>query len=349
MPSMNNSPSLNIPGVAELTPGYVDPNLELLNKIIKFEDFRPALVKLCHYGKMGRPHYDEVLMFKILILQSLYNLSDVMMEAALKDRRSFAHFLSMSDVDKVPDSNTIRGFRERLGEKGVRELFNRFKKQMKKKGLRCSKGIMVDATFQLVPIQRNTPEENKHIKEKQSAPEGWSAKKRAHKDVEAGFTKKGGVTYYGYKGHVAADEKTKIILNYKTTTASTHDSQVCAELLPEEGDNKSVEVLADSGYMGEKNRKELKAKGAKPRIMQRRVRGQKELTERQKRRNTAIARRRCRIEHIFGMIKQFGGDIFRGVGLSRCCIRQGLVFLAYNMKRLCFLERTGQLCPETEK
>lgn len=91
-------------------------------------------------------------------------------------------------------------------------------------------------------------------------------------------TKKGNATHYGYKGHVYADEKSKIIENYEMTTASVHDSQVCAELIPEAANNQNIEVLADSGYFGEKNHNALRKKGMKPRIIQRRVRGEKELT-----------------------------------------------------------------------
>lgn len=103
---------------------------------------------------------------------------------------------------------------------------------------------------------------------------------------------------------------------------------MCCELLPENAREEKLEVLADSGYFGRKVSKSLHKKGVKARIIQRRVRGQQDLTLTQKCRNKAIARCRCRIEHIFGAIKHFDGDTFRAVGLKRCKIRQGLVFLS---------------------
>ena len=142
-----------------------------------------------------------------------------------------------------------------------------------------------------------------------------------------------------------SDEGTKIIENYETTTASTHDSNVCAELISEETAAQTTELLADSGYYGQEISKKVRVKGIKPRIDQRRVRGQKNLTKWQERWNKAIVKRRCAIEHIFGVIKHFGGDIVRSIGLARCRIRRGLVFTLYNMKRFCFLSRMGQLCP----
>lgn len=345
-----NSPSLPIKDLAQYRRDVpTNRGIEELADHIDFEVFRPKLEELCHYGRKGRPHYDEVLMFRVLILQTLYDLSDEAMEYNISDRNSFRKFIGIGDADNIPDARTIWKFRERLGDTGTRELFDLFYAYMKEKGLQCSKGKIIDATFQESRIQRNTPAENKHIKENGTAPKEWSKKKKAHKDIEATFTKKREEKHHGYKGHVIADEKSKIIENYETTTASVHDSQVCDVLLPEDAKEQKLEVLADSGYFGKKIRKALHKKGVKPRIIQRRVRGESELTKTQKCRNRAIAKRRCRIEHIFGTIKQFAGDTFRGVGLQRCKIRQNLVFLLYNIKRFCFLKKTGQLCPEIGK
>ena len=347
MPPKIEVPSLNFRELVGLRRSInVSHGLNELSSFIDFEAFRPKLEELCQYGKMGRPHFDEVKMFKVLVLQTFYNLSDEEMEFQLSDRLSFQRFVGIGYADDIPDARTIWKFRERLGDEGTKELFDAFYAHMKSKGLKSSKGKLIDATFQEARAQRNTPEEYAYIKEHGKAPANWSAKKKAHKDVEATQTKKGGETHRGYKGHVLCDEGSKIIENYITTTASVHDSQVSAELLPGENQGHKIEVLADSGYFGKNVRKALHKKGAKPRIMQRRVKGQKVLTKTQQCRNRAISRRRCRIEHIFGAIKQFGGDVFRGVSLRRCKIRQGFVFLLYNMKRFCFLHRTGQLCPE---
>jgi len=62
----------------------------------------------------GRPPYDYVLMFKILVLQSLYNLSDNKIEFQIRDRLSFMRFLGLSLEDDVPDEKTLWTFRERL-------------------------------------------------------------------------------------------------------------------------------------------------------------------------------------------------------------------------------------------
>lgn len=97
----------------------------------------------------------------------------------------------------------------RLGEKGTKQLFELFFAEMKNRGLKCSQGKLVDVTFQEAPRQRNTPEENKIIKETGKAPESWSEKKKAHKDIDATWTKKRDERHYGYKAHVMSNKKQK--------------------------------------------------------------------------------------------------------------------------------------------
>lgn len=350
VPKLELPTCLNLPELLQFRKKVaVRHGIAELQRYIDFEIFREKLEELCRFSSKGRPHYDVVQMFKILILQTLYNLSDEEMEFQLSDRLSFQRFVGIGYVDNVPDARTIWKFRERLGGKGSRQLFDLFFAEMKKRGLQCSQGKLVDASFQEAPKQRNTPEENKIIKETGKAPETWSEKKKAHKDIEATWTKKREETHFGYKAHVLSDEASKVIENYETTTASVHDSNVCAELLPEAQPEQPMELLADSGYFGKEITQSVKAKRAKARIVQRRVRGQKKLSKWQELWNKLIAKRRCTIEHIFGAIKHFGGDVVRSIGLERCKIRHGLVFLLYNMKRFCFLSRTGQLCPDGGK
>lgn len=121
--------------------------LKELGSFIDFEEFRPKLEELCHYGKKGRPHYDVVKMFKILILQTLYNLSDEETEFQLGDRLSFQRFVGIGYADDIPDARTVGAFRERLGADGVKEMFDAFDAQMKAKGLKCNKGKLIDASF----------------------------------------------------------------------------------------------------------------------------------------------------------------------------------------------------------
>lgn len=331
-------PIVDLLGFRRIT--VVRHGLQDLQQHIDFEEFRPKLDELCHYSEKGRPHYDVVKMFRILILQTLYDLSDEDMEFNMCDRLSFQKFVGIGVMDDVPDARTIWKFRQRLGSSGVRELFKEFDRMMREKGLSYCKGTAVDASFQEAKRQRNSKEENAHIKETGEAPQEWSAKKKAHKDVEATWTRKGNEKHYGYKNHAVVDLKTKMIRDYKVTTAKEHDSQVCEEILP-----KGTEaVYADSAYMGKDREETLREHHIKAHFIKRATR-HKKLSEKEQKRNHRLAHTRARVEHVFGAIKQFYGDTVRYIGLERCGARVGLVNLLYNMKRFCILQKAGALCP----
>src|SRR5277367_3909975 len=182
--------------------------LDRINRFVGWEKFRPILDKALQRSTGeagGRPPYDAVLMFKVLVLQALYNLSDEQTEYQILDRQSFMMFLGLDIQDSVPDARTIWLFRETLRRAGaVEKLFALFDEILSHHGFAASGGQMVDATFVEVPRQRNGREENEQIKEGK-IPEDWSEKKAAHKDTDARWTKKNDVAYFGYKNHANVD------------------------------------------------------------------------------------------------------------------------------------------------
>ncbi len=116
-------------------------------------------------GKGGRPPYDYILMFKILILQRYYNLSDKQVEYQINDRISFMRFLDLTIADDVPDSRTVWNFREQLTDlELINSLFDLFLKELEKLGLIINNGKIIDASFVEVPKQRNNKSENSELK-----------------------------------------------------------------------------------------------------------------------------------------------------------------------------------------
>jgi len=106
--------------------------LERLGKLVDFELFRSELERAVPRSdglKGGRPAFDHVLMFKVLLLQTMHTLSDERCEYLIKDRLSFMRFLGLGLADAVPDANTIWTFREALKRSGVRSIG-------------CSRGLM---------------------------------------------------------------------------------------------------------------------------------------------------------------------------------------------------------------
>jgi IS5 family transposase len=315
-----------------------DP-LEKLNKNIKWEELRCILTKTLKKeanGLGGRPPFDYVMMFKILILQKLYNMADDKTEYQIKDRLSFQRFLGLQLCDSVPDAKTIWHFREKLNEAKILDtVFYRFVEQMEQKGIITRSGSIVDATFVDVPKQRNSKEENQEIKEGK-IPKEWQKEenrsKLAQKDTDARWATKNKETHYGYKNHVKIDKKSKIITKYRTTSAEVHDSQELQNLIEKGKDKK---VYGDSAYTGEEVQKCI-PEGVLNRIHEKGYRN-RPLTKTQERNNTAKSRIRARVEHVFARMNQFGGIVIRTIGKKRAEFQIGLMTLTYNFTRYVYL------------
>jgi len=316
-----------------------DP-LERLNLVINWESFRPKLTKVFKKeakGPGGRPPYDYVVMFKVLILQRLYGISDAQTEYQIKDRLSFMRFLGFNLCNTVPDEKTIWLYRERLIQaKIIDTMFYRFTKQLEDKGLITRTGSIVDASFVDVPKQRNSREENQSIKDgevsKQWKEEG-NKHKTAQKDINACWTKKNDETHYGYKNHVKADKDSKLIVKYEVTSAEVHDSQALADLVEPKKDKV---IYADSAYKGEDIESCL-GKKIENQIIEKGYRN-KPLTEEQKVQNKIKSSVRVRVEHIFGfMTNSMKGMSIRCIGLERAKFAIGMMNLVYNMSRYGYL------------
>ena len=288
--------------------------------------------------KAGPRPYGSLLMFKILILQSLYNISDDKAEFLIRDRYSFCLFLGLMPKDRVPDAKTIWLFRERLTKKGiVKELFYSFEYQLQSMGLAARKGQIVDASFIEAPKQRNTRDENKDIKAGVT-PESFESNphKASQKDVDARWTKKNDEVHYGYKVHVAVDNENKLIREYEVTSAEVHDSKVFIELLTE---NSSADVWADSAYRSEASSVELYASGYRNNV-HKKGRRNKPLAVKQQQMNTKKSKTRVRVEHVFGFMENEQGGLFiRTIGQVRSTAKIGLMNLAYHMRRMISLLR----------
>jgi len=318
---------------------FGDP-LVLLRKIIPWEAFGPELKAVWRMApeerksNAGRPPWDEVLMFRVLALQQLYNLSDDQIEYQTRDRLSFMRFLDLGIEDPVPDAKTVWLYREKLAQAGMmRSLFDRFDAYLRDNGYLAMGGQMVDASIVPVPKQRNTREENERIKAGKT-PECWdeNQSKKQQKDVDARWTKKHGKSHYGYKNHVNADRRHKFIRDYEVTDASVHDSQKLDDLI--DADNTSSDVWGDSAYRSVETERKLAEKSYRSHIHHK-GRRNKPLTARQIKTNRTRSRVRVRVEHVFGFQERsMGGKFIRTVGLVRARAKIGMMNLVYNMNRL---------------
>jgi transposase, IS5 family len=321
-----------------------DP-LEAIARLVPWEEFRceiEAVVLTAEVDKKstaGRKPIDALVMFRMLVLQSLYNLSDAQAEYQARDRLSFTRFLALGIEDRIADGTTLWLFREKLAKAGlIEKLFAQFGRHLEAKGYIARGGQMVDATIVPVPRQRNSGEDNEAVKAGKT-PQDWEKKpaKNRQKDKDARWTKKHSKSFFGYKNHINADAKHKLIRRYDVSDASVHDSQKLDGLLNKS--NTSEDVYADSAYRSAETEAKLKARGFRSRIHRRGSRNHP-LSDAQAAANRRKSRVRVRVEHIFGAQENTpGGRIVRTIGIIRAKAKIGLQNLAYNIRRLVVLER----------
>ena len=262
------------------------------------------------------------MMFKILVLQGMYNLSDEAMETQIIDRFSFRRYLGLSLSSRVPDATTIWLFRDSLVQlRLVKRLFDMFDLQLAGKGFEARRGSIIDATMVEVPRQKINRDEKQEIEEKGKV-EDWSEEKSRQKDTDAKWTKKNSESFFGYKNHVNVDVEHKFIRKYAVTDASVHDSRLLDELL--DYSNTNSEVYADSAYRSRKNLDMLEMLGFRERI-HRKAHRNRPLSEREKQGNATKSRTRARVEHVFGVqFKLAGSLLMRCIGILRAEAQIGL-------------------------
>jgi transposase, IS5 family len=236
-----------------------DP-LEAIDRLVPWESFRVDIEAVVltpeemRKSGAGRKPLDAIVMFRMLVLQALNNLSDEQAEYQVRDRLSFTRFLRLGIEDSIPDATTLWLFREKLAKAGlIEKLFDRFDQHLAAKGYMARGGQIVDATIVPVPTQRNSRDENEAVKAGR-IPQEWYNKpaKLRQKDRDARWTKRHGRSFFGYKNHVNADAKHKLIRRYEVTDAAVHDSQKLDELLTK--GNTSADVFGDSAIAHARSR-----------------------------------------------------------------------------------------------
>ena len=321
-----------------------DP-LEAIDRLVPWESFRAEIEAVVltpeelRKSSAGRKPFDAILMFRMLVLQALNNLSDEQVEYQVRDRLSFSRFLGLTIEEGIPDATTLWLFREKLAKVGlIEKLFARFDQHLAAKGYMARGGQIIDASIVPVPTQRNSGDENDELRAGRT-PQEWKKEpaKLRQKDRDARWTKRHGESLFGYKNHVNADAKHKLIRRYAVTDAAVHDSQKLEALLSK--GNTSDAVFADSAYRSAEIEAKLKAGGFRSRI-HRRARRNHPLSQAQERANRSKSKIRARIEHVFGAQQNApGGRIVRTIGIVRALAKIGLQNLVYNIRRLVTLER----------
>jgi IS5 family transposase len=288
--------------------------LDRLSALVKWYRFEKLLKDLRDAASPGRPGYQPLVLFKALLLQSLYGLSDVELEDALADRLSFRKFIGLSLEDAIPDSTTLCRFRNLLIEaKRLEKLFGELDRQLEQAGVILKRGTMLDATL---------------IETAAAPPRG----DQPSSDPDARFTKRQGKagSVFGDKAHVGVDAGCGIIRSVITTPANVNDTTPADDLI--RGDERVV--WGDAAYHTHARERALKVRGIKPRLIRRANKHHPKLAPRLQRLNRLIARRRAQVETTFATLKRrMGLRAIRYIALTKARAQVIMAAIAFNMRR----------------
>jgi IS5 family transposase len=323
---------------------------------VDFELFRPALVEALGRSnpcKGGRPGFDPVLKFKMLVLGAMHGLSLQQTDYLVRDRLSWMRFCGLGPGDSVPDANTLWDFREALiAAKALDDLFARLDRAISDAGYLPMAGQIVDATLVAAPRQRNSDGEKAEIKAGR-IPKEWKDKpaKLRQKDRDARWTVKFSkaktdedndvqlrdiaVPHFGYKNHISIDRRHGIIRRQKVTDAAAHDGARLRDGLIDPS-NTASDVWADTAYRSLANENYLQRHGKISRIHRKKPRG-KPMPANVAHANAQKSKVRSMVEHVFAHQKARMGLFVRTIGIARATATITLVNMAYNMQRWCWL------------
>jgi IS5 family transposase len=288
--------------------------LDRLEGLVKWYRFAKLLDRLRPAEAAGRPAYPPLLMFKALLLQSLYGLSDAELEEAIADRLSFRRFVGLGLDEGVPDHTTLCRFRNRLiGEGLLERLFAELDRQLDQAGLILRRGTMLDAT--VIETTAARPKDGK-----------------PSSDPDAAFTRRAGKpgSSFGFKAHVGVDDGHGLIRRVVTTPANVNDTVPADELIC--GDEQAV--LGDGAYHTHERERAIRERGAKCRLMRRPNKHHPTLPARLRRFNALVARRRARVETTFATLKcRMGLSVIRYRGLAKAAGQVLMAAIAFNMSK----------------
>lgn len=274
-----------------------------------------ALLRPLRNAGTGRPPYPPLMLFKALLLQRWYSLSDEALEDALCDRLSFRHFVGLSLEEAIPDASTLCRFRCDLAERSLGDaLFACVSASLDDRGLIVRQGTLIDAS--LMPAA---------VAEPRKQPGGGVSRV----DPEAGWAKKGSKATFGYKLHIAVDQGSGLVREARLTQARVADCTIGPDLV--QGDEAAV--YADMAYDNAVMRERLNVAGIANQVMARPNRHHP-LSDQAKTRNQQIGRVRGRVEAVFGTLKRsYRRSRLLYIGLAKNHLDLLLTLLAFNLRR----------------
>jgi len=293
-----------------------DHFLKLLDKAVDFS-FVNELCRDAYTPDFGRPAYGPEMMFKIIFLQFLYNVSDRRIEEEVNFNLVLKWFVGLAIDESPPDSSSLTRFRDRLGEELFTNIFNQIVEIARENGLVSDRLSIVDSTDVKAKVDTFKIKDNPDVSPDKDARHGYKSEKKP---------------FFGYKAHASMDSDSELITKLDTTPGNTDDGKE----FPKVVDTQSRMTTADKAYDSNKNHCLLRRKRTTSAIIIKKNRKSPRLRKHQMKPEIIAAQReRPKIERKFAELKRFHGlKEARYWGLAKMAIQFTMTAIACNLKRI---------------
>jgi IS5 family transposase len=299
--------------------GRVIPENHFLKQLDKVVDFTfiNDLCRDAYNPDVGRPAYEPQMMFKMLFLQFLYDISDRRIEEEANFNLVLKWFLGLAIDESPPDATSLTRFRERLGVKRFASIFNQIVSLAREKGLISDHLSIVDSTHIKAKVDTFKMQNTTDPVKDRDAKYGYKTQNKS---------------FFGYKAHTGLDADSELITKVETTPGNVHDGEVFPKVI----DDKAETVTADKAYDSKKNHRLLKRKKKTSAIIVKKNRKSKRLKKNQMKAEVIAAQReRPKIERKFAELKRYHGlAVARYWGLSKASIQSFMAAITCNLKRM---------------
>ena len=299
--------------------GRVIPENHFLKQLDKVVDFTfiNDLCRDAYNPDVGRPAYEPQMMFKMLFLQFLYDISDRRIEEEANFNLVLKWFLGLAIDESPPDATSLTRFRERLGVKRFASIFNQIVSLAREKGLISDHLSIVDSTHIKAKVDTFKMQNTTDPVKDRDAKYGYKTQNKP---------------FFGYKAHTGLDADSELITKVETTPGNVHDGEVFPKVI----DDKAETVTADKAYDSKKNQRLLKRKKKTSAIIVKKNRKSKRLKKNQMKAEVIAAQReRPKIERKFAELKRFHGlAVARYWGLAKMGIQSFMAAITCNLKRM---------------
>lgn len=229
---------------------YQNHFLMKMNRLVDWSFVEEEVVD--RYSTLGQNAIHPLRLFKLLILQNLFDLSDRDTCEQADVNILYRSFVGYGLDETLPHWTELGKFKERIGIGSFERLFYRVLEEAERLGIEISKKRNADSTDVKASVDLSRCAKDKQGNNDHS----WINRNTTDPDASCGKKgdKPGSKSWYGYKSHSNQDPDTELTTSVVTTDARSTDESQLIPLIDKEREMRGEDSIrqqgGDKAYLG---------------------------------------------------------------------------------------------------